>query len=553
MGTQGGFGLPWHIGECHVAGPVRSACGNECSFPYKTGKAWVNPAPVQRWWPSRGYHTASVTALLRHALAALFSMPAPFFMSSWSAVRQQGRVRWWCVSLVLLAAAAAGAWWWKQQQAPAAASAGAARAPGRFSGAGAAQPVSVGVVQRQDVRVMVSAIGTMSARATAVVRAKASGELLSIKFKEGDEVKAGQLLAEIDPRSYQATLTQAQGNLQRDQAQLKNAQLDLQRYQDLLAKDSIAAQQVDTQKALVRQLEGTVAADQAQVDAAKLQLSYTRITAPISGRLGLRQADVGNVVGPSDAAGIVTITQVRPIDAVFSVPEAQLVAINQRLQSGASLPVELWDREQKQRLARGRLGAVDNAIDATTGTIKAKAAFANEEGALFPNQFVNVKLQVNLLKDVLTVPSTAVQNNYVYLVRPDGTVTQRRIRVGVVDGDRVSVEGELQDGDQVVTDGIDRLREGAKVAVIDSGAATRADAAAQDAGARRAALMASLTPQEREQVAKMTQEERRAFFRNRRAQAPQGAASAPASGAPAAVAPMQAASAAASPGSAPVR
>ena len=323
--------------------------------------------------------------------------------------------------------------------------------------------------------------------------------------------------------------------------------------QDLLAKDSIAAQQVDTQKALVRQLEGTVAADQAQVDAAKLQLSYTRITAPISGRLGLRQADVGNVVGPSDAAGIVTITQVRPIDAVFSVPEAQLVAINQRLQSGASLPVELWDREQKQRLARGRLGAVDNAIDATTGTIKAKAAFANEEGALFPNQFVNVKLQVNLLKDVLTVPSTAVQNNYVYLVRPDGTVTQRRIRVGVVDGDRVSVEGELQDGDQVVTDGIDRLREGAKVAVIDSGAATRADAAAQDAGARRAALMASLTPQEREQVAKMTQEERRAFFRNRRAQAPQGAASAPASGASAAVASTQAASAAASPGSAPVR
>lgn len=383
---------------------------------------------------------------------------------------------------------------------------------------------------------MVSAIGTLSARATAVVRAKASGELLSIKFKEGDEVKAGQLLAEIDPRSYQATLTQAQGNLQRDQAQLKNAQLDLQRYQDLLAKDSIASQQVDTQKALVRQLEGTVAADQAQVDAAKLQLSYTRITAPIAGRLGLRQADRGNVVGPSDAAGIVTINQVRPMDAVFSVPEAQLVAINQRLASGASLPVELWDRDQKQRLARGRLGAVDNAIDATTGTIKAKAAFDNEEGLLFPNQFVNVKLQVNLLKDVLTVPSTAVQNNYVYLVRPDGTVTQRRIRVGVADGDRVSVEGELQDGEQVVTDGIDRLREGAKVAVIDATAATRADASVQDAGARRAALMASLTPQEREQVAKMSQEERRAFFRNRRAQAPaspqggaSGAAAAPAS------------------------
>ncbi len=401
---------------------------------------------------------------------------------------------------------------------------------------------------------MVSAIGTLSARATAVVRAKASGELLSIKFKEGDEVKAGQLLAEIDPRSYQATLTQAQGNLQRDQAQLKNAQLDLQRYQDLLAKDSIASQQVDTQKALVRQLEGTVAADQAQVDAAKLQLSYTRITAPIAGRLGLRQADRGNVVGPSDAAGIVTINQVRPMDAVFSVPEAQLVAINQRLANGASLPVELWDRDQKQRLARGRLGAVDNAIDATTGTIKAKAAFDNEEGLLFPNQFVNVKLQVNLLKDVLTVPGTAVQNNYVYLVRPDGTVTQRRIRVGVADGDRVSVEGQLQDGEQVVTDGIDRLREGAKVAVIDAAVATRADAAAQDAGARRAALMASLTPQEREQVAKMSQEERRAFFRNRRAQAPAGpqgvasgaAAPAPAAGASRASAPASAAAAPAS-------
>ena len=484
-------------------------------------------------------------------------MPAQSFLRRFpSAARQTGRALWWFVLLVLVALAGAGGWWWKQQQAPVAPAAGtpaagAARAPGRFSGAGGAQPVSVGVVQRQDVRVMVSAIGTLSARATAVVRAKASGELLSIKFKEGDEVKAGQLLAEIDPRSYQATLTQVQGNLQRDQAQLKNAQLDLQRYQDLLAKDSIASQQVDTQKALVRQLEGTVAADQAQVDAAKLQLSYTRITAPIGGRLGLRQADRGNVVGPSDATGIVTINQVRPIDAVFSVPEAQLVAINQRLASGASLPVELWDRDQKQRLARGRLGAVDNAIDATTGTIKAKAAFDNEEGLLFPNQFVNVKLQVNLLKDVLTVPSTAVQNNYVYLVRPDGTVTQRRIRVGVADGDRVSVEGELQDGEQVVTDGIDRLREGAKVAVIDAAVATRADAAAQDAGARRAALMASLTPQEREQVAKMSQEERRAFFRNRRAQAPagpQGAASGAAAPAPAA--PATGASRASAPASA---
>lgn len=485
-------------------------------------------------------------------------------------LRQEGRALWWIVLLVLIAAAAGGGWWWKQRQSAGGTGQtqadgaggppggrggpGGGRGPARFSAGGQTQPVSVGVVRRQDVRVQVNAIGTMSARATAVVRAKVSGELTSLRFKEGEEVKAGQLLAEIDPRSYQASLSQVQGNLQRDQALLKNAQLDLKRYQDLLAKDSIASQQVDTQAAQVRQLEGTVAADQAQVDAAKLQLSYTRITAPIAGRLGLRQADRGNVVGPSDATGIVTINLVRPIDAVFSVPEAHLAQINQRLSEGAELPVELWDREQKRRLARGRLGALDNAIDATTGTIKVKATFANDDGTLFPNQFVNVRLQVNLLQDALTVPGTAIQNNYVYLVQPDGTVTQRRIRVGVADGDRVAVEGELKDGDQVVVDGIDRLREGAKVAVIDSGAAARADEAAQDSGARRAAMMRNLTQEERDKLAKMTQEERRAFFRSKRTQpgaaGPAGAASgtvggeaaAPAAGASAPAAPAPAAS-----------
>ena len=377
---------------------------------------------------------------------------------------------------------------------------------------------------------MVQAIGTMSARATAVVRAKVSGELTALHFKEGQQVKAGQLLAEIDPRSYQAALSQVQGNLQRDQALLKNAQLDLQRYKDLLAQDSIATQQVDTQAALVRQLEGTVAADQAQMDAARLQLGYTRITAPIAGRLGLRQADRGNVVGPADANGIVTINLVQPIDAAFAVPEAHLAQISQRLAEGAELPVELWDREQKNRLARGRLGALDNAIDPTTGTIKVKAAFANEDGGLFPNQFVNVRLQLNLLPNALTVPGTAVQNSYVYLVQPDGTVTQRRIRVGVTDGDRVSVEGDLNDGDQVVTDGLDRLREGARVAVIDASAATRADEAAQDAGVRRAALLRSLTQAERDKLATMAPDERRAFLRARRTQQADGAA-APASAA----------------------
>ena len=200
-------------------------------------------------------------------------------------------------------------------------------------------------------RVLISAIGTMNARATAVVRAKVSGELLKLHFKEGDEVKAGQLLAEIDPRSFTAALAQVQGSLARDQAQLMNAQLDLKRYKELLAQDSIARQQVDTQEALVRQLQGTVAADQGQVDAAKLQLSYTKITAPISGRLGLRQADLGNVVNPSDTNGLVTISQVRPIDAVFSIPEAHVSTLAQQLSAGQAMPVELWDREQKKILA----------------------------------------------------------------------------------------------------------------------------------------------------------------------------------------------------------
>ena len=454
-----------------------------------------------------------------------------------SNLRQNGRALWWGLLVMVLALAAGGGWWWKQRQAGpdgASATAGAstagARAPGRFSAGGQVQPVSVGLVRRQDVRVMVQAIGTMSARATAVVRAKVSGELTALHFKEGQQVKAGQLLAEIDPRSYQAALSQVQGNLQRDQALLKNAQLDLQRYKDLLAQDSIATQQVDTQAALVRQLEGTVAADQAQMDAARLQLGYTRITAPIAGRLGLRQADRGNVVGPADANGIVTINLVQPIDAAFAVPEAHLAQISQRLAEGAELPVELWDREQKNRLARGRQGALDNAIDPTTGTIKVKAAFANEDGGLFPNQFVNVRLQLNLLPNALTVPGTAVQNSYVYLVQPDGTVTQRRIRVGVTDGDRVSVEGDLNDGDQVVTDGLDRLREGARVAVIDASAATRADEAAQDAGVRRAALLRSLTQAERDKLATMAPDERRAFLRARRTQQADGAA-APASAA----------------------
>ncbi|MEG2976561.1 MAG: MdtA/MuxA family multidrug efflux RND transporter periplasmic adaptor subunit, partial [Comamonas sp.] len=431
--------------------------------------------------------------------------------------------------VLALAASGGGYWWYKQKQgAGQDASAqtapksgpgvrGGRMGPGGPGGAGQSQPVSVGVVERRDMRVLISAIGTMNARATAVVRAKVSGELLKLHFKEGDEVKAGQLLAEIDPRSFTAALAQVQGSLTRDQAQLMNAQLDLKRYKELLAQDSIARQQVDTQEALVRQLQGTVAADQGQVDAAKLQLSYTKITAPISGRLGLRQADLGNVVNPSDTNGLVTISQVRPIDAVFSIPEAHVSTLAQQLSAGQPMPVELWDREQKQILAKGLLNALDNTIDTTTGTVKAKAAFDNAERRLFANQFVNVKLQVRQLDQVLAVPANAVQNNYVYLVKPDNTVTQRKITVGVTDGDFVSVRGELEPGDKVVTDGIDRLREGAQVTVVDSEKVKKVDQAVQDAASQPRG-MRNLTPEQREKLSKMTPDERKAFFQKLRAE-----------------------------------
>ena len=386
----------------------------------------------------------------------------------------------WLVLLLLVAAG--GAWWWYQYRqagdtAGTPGPAGAASAPAtgaagggggrRFSAVNRVQPVSVAAVRRQDMRVLLPAIGSIAALNTATVRAKVDGELKAIRFKEGQQVRAGQLLAEIDPSTYQIALAQAQGQLSRDQAQLRNAQIDLERYRDLLSKDSIARQQVDTQDALVRQLQGTVQTDQAQVDNAKLLLSYTRVTAPISGRVGLKQVDLGNVVHASDTAGIITITQTQPISVVFAVPEANLPQINRKLKASEPLGVEAWDRDQKTRLAQGRLSTTDNAIDPVTGTIKLKAEFPNADGMLFPNQFVNVRMQVDLLRDVLAIPSNSVQRGaqgtFVYVVKEDGTVTMRRVRLGATEGEWVSVEGELSAGERVVTDGADRLREGAKI------------------------------------------------------------------------------------------
>ncbi len=407
-------------------------------------------------------------------------------------VRQTGKATPWIAAILAAAVAGGGWWWWSSRAAssPAGATAastatgatkggapGAPGAPGgagqgnsRFGGANRVQPVSVATARKQDVRVTVSAIGTIAAANTAVVRTKVDGELKALYFKEGQVVRAGALLAEIDSRSFVIALSQAQGTLARDQAQLQNAKVDLERFRDLVAKDAAPKQQLDTQDALVRQLQGTVLSDQAQVDNAKLQLSYTRVVAPISGLAGLKQADLGNVVRASDTNGIVSITQTQPVNVVFAVPDTQLPKITKQLKAGEILRVEAWDRDQKNKLADGKVASTDNSIDTTTGTIKLKALFANTDGGLFPNQFVNVRLQMDTLTDATAVPSAAVlrgtQGNYVYVVNEDKTVSIRRVRAGAVDGDWMSVQGEVKVGDVVVTDGTDRLREGASVEVV---------------------------------------------------------------------------------------
>ena len=397
---------------------------------------------------------------------------------------QSGKARHWLLAALVAVAAAGGAWWQLHPRssdagaggntagsAPPAGPAGGAGGGGRrFGGGNGVQPVSVRAARQQDIRVMVNAIGSLSASNTAVVRTQVNGVLQRIAFQEGQQVKAGQVLAQIDPRAFAATAAQAEGALARDKAQLDNARVDLARYKDLLAKDAAPKQQMDTQAALVRQLEGTVKVDQGALDSAQLQLSYTRVLAPISGRVGLKQADLGNVVQPSDTNGLVSIAQTRPIALVFAIPASQVPLLQARLAAKQALPVQAWDKSGGKQLATGRVSTMDNAIDASTDTIKVKAVFPNADDALFPNQSVGVRLQLDTLKDALAVPQAAVlrgaQGFYVYVVEADGSVSTRVIKPGVVDGEWMAVEGAVQPGEKVVVDGVDRLRNGAKVEVI---------------------------------------------------------------------------------------
>lgn len=333
-----------------------------------------------------------------------------------------------------------------------------------------ATPVRTALARTADVSITVDGLGTVTALNTVAIRSRVDGQLVRIAFREGQQVRAGDVIAEVDARPFQVALDQVNGQLARDQALLANARIDLERYRGLLAKDAIARQQVDAQESLVRQYEGTVKADRAQADNAALQLAFARVTAPVSGRLGLRQVDVGNMVRSTDAGGIVTLTQTRPITVVFPIAQASLSPVLAAMRAKAGLPVDAFDRDGVTRLASGRLITVDNLIDATTGTVKLKAQFDNADDALFPNQFVVARLRVGTRAGATLVPSAAVQRGtpgtFVYLVQADRTVAVRRVRLGPAQGDAVSVEEGLAPGDEVVIDGTDKLRAGAKVEPI---------------------------------------------------------------------------------------
>ncbi|MDB6051777.1 MAG: mdtA [Pseudomonas sp.] len=346
---------------------------------------------------------------------------------------------------------------------------GTAPRPG-FGGATGPIPVRVGAATVGDFPILYKALGTVTAMNTINVRSRVAGELVKLNFQEGQMVKAGDLLAEIDPRSYQVILDQAQGTLLTNQALLKNAQVDLERYRGLYAEDSIAKQTLDTAASLVNQYVGTIKTNQASVSDAKLNLEFTKIRAPITGRVGLKQLDVGNLVAANDTTALLVITQTKPITVVFTLPEKDLSAVIARYHSGDKLPVEAWDRGDIKLQATGVLASLDNQIDVTTGTLKFKARFENQDEVLFPNQFVNVRLRADTLKHAVLVPSAAVQfgtnGTFVYVMDGDKKVKIRQLVAGASDESSTVITSGLAEGERVVLEGTDRLKEGSEVEVV---------------------------------------------------------------------------------------
>lgn len=379
------------------------------------------------------------------------------------------RRRWFLYGTVALAFAG-GVWFVSVRSKPA-----ERGGRGSFrSGKGSALPVPVRAVpaQRQDLPVHLRAIGTVTPVNTVTVRSRVDGQLLRVAFEEGQQVTQGQLLAEIDPASYQIRLAQVEAQQRQNQAQLRTARADLERFKQLHAQTLVTQQQLEAQQAMVAEREGAVAADQAQVDDARRQLAYTKIEAPIPGRLGLRQVDAGNLVRSGDAGGLVVITQMRPIAVMFTVPEIDLQKVLEPLRAGEPLEVEAWDRSEQTRLATGLLKTVDNQIDLATGTLRLKAEFANADERLFPNQFVNVRLRVRTLADAVVVPGAAVQygsrGTYVFLIDEKNLAAVRDVVLGPADGALQAIAKGLQGGEKVILEGLDRLREGRSVENVEN-------------------------------------------------------------------------------------
>src|SRR5467141_4115459 len=369
--------------------------------------------------------------------------------------------RWWFWVLVL-AAIVVGGWYYRNSRsagssADAAAPGAPSKGKGGFSAGSIVVPVVVATAQRGDLPVYFNGLGTVTAFNTVTVRSRVDGQLTSIAFKEGQFVHEGDLLAQIDPRPFQVQLAQALGQLAKDQAQRRDAEVNLERFKLLFKEGVIPQQQLDTQAALVGQFDGAIASDQSQVDNAKLQLTYSRITSPISGRIGLRLVDVGNIVHASDTNGLLVITQLQPISVIFSLPQDQLPDVNSKLRSGVQLIVDAYDRDDTAKIASGKLQTIDNQIDLTTGTYKLKSIFSNADNVLFPNQFVNVHLLVDTRRNLTIVPTAAIQRGpqgtYLYAAAPDNTAKIRIVTIAQTTGNSIGLSAGVNPGDMVVIDG----------------------------------------------------------------------------------------------------
>ncbi|MCU4415081.1 efflux RND transporter periplasmic adaptor subunit [Acinetobacter sp. WU_MDCI_Axc73] len=371
--------------------------------------------------------------------------------------------KWFVVIVIVILVMILGIYWSKSHQIP----------TQEYSQWSKPVPVRVISVQQNDMQFEIKAIGTVVPTHLVKVQSQVSGVLQKIYFKEGQYVSKGQLLAQIDPAPFNVALAQAQGTQQQNLAQLRNAESELARYQLLFKQDSIARQQVEQQQSLVNQLKGQVQSNQAQVDAAKLQLSYTKIYAPIEGRVGFKQKDSGNLIQSNEDAGLVSITQVHPIYVQFAIAENYLDTLRASLQKGEQVEVSAWDRSEKKQLATGYVEAFDNQIDTNTGTLKIKATFKNRDDALFPNQFVNVRLNAQTIRNAINIPTDAIQNgakgNYVYIINKDNKAEIRMLKLGMSSNGQTEILEGLQGNERVVLEGIDRLSEGKEAQVVQDG------------------------------------------------------------------------------------